>query len=147
GSVASANSGGRFAPSDSGLSRWHLLHGKAIAALVAAFAAILIGIYYRGFRKTGPETTARALDVHPLTETGKARRAAVSRDGNYVIYVSREAGKSELRLVQVATDRDVPVLPASDGLIRSVHFSPDGNFLYFLRETDPRNPDVTTLFR
>jgi len=28
-----------------------------------------------------------------------------------------------------------------------VHFSPDGNFIYFLRETDSTHPDVKTVFR
>jgi len=119
--------------------------GKAVAVLIAA-TAVGLGAYSL-WHRTSREEVAAALDVHSLTETGKARQAAASPDGRYVVYVSRGAGTDELRLVQVATERDVAILPASVGRIRSVHFSPDGNFIYFLRETDSTHPEVKTVFR
>ena len=85
--------------------------------------------------------------MRALTENGKAALAAATPDGRYVAYVKRENGQSELRLLQVATERDVQVLPGSPLAITSLHFSPDGNFIYFLRWLDPSNPEALGVFR
>ena len=72
-----------------------------------------------------------------LTESGRVFRSAATRDGRFVAYVSRDAGKFELRLLQVATAHEVQLLPGSPLAITSLHFSPDGNSLYFLRQLQP----------
>jgi Tol biopolymer transport system component len=87
------------------------------------------------------------LDVRALTESGKAIRAAATPDGRYIAYVNNDAGKYELRLLQVATERDVQILSGVHQRIRSLHFSPDGNFIYFLRQLDPSDPDALGVFR
>ena len=61
--------------------------------------------------------------MRPLTQGGQATRAAASPDGRYVAYVKKDHGDYELRLLQVATDRDVRLVPAGPLLIRSLHFS------------------------
>ena len=116
------------------------------AALV--LAAISIGWYRHRFSSTAvPGSPTPPLEVRALTENGKAALAAATPDGRYVAYVRRENGESELRLLQVATERDVQVLPGSPLAITSLHFSPDGNFIYFLRWLDPSNPDALGVFR
>jgi len=124
------------------LPRW------VVAAAVLVVVAAGVGIYLRRASWiTGPAAPSGPLDIRPLTETGKAFRVAATFDGRYVVYVNGEAGKYELRLLQVATERDVQVLPASSGFISSLHFSPDGNFIYFLRTLNPADPYAATLFR
>ena len=93
-----------------------------------------------------PRVAPPPLKVRTLTENGKAALAAATPDGRYIAYVKRENGESELRLLQVATERDVQVLPGSLLAITSLHFSPDGNFIYFLRWLDPSNPDAWVCF-
>ena len=88
------------------------------------------------------------MQVRPLTGHGKSYRVAVTPDGSYVAYVKKEAEKYELRLVQVATERDVQLLPGAAQQIHSLHFSRDGNFLYFLRVLDPaKDPHTSGVFR
>ena len=101
-------------------------------------AAVLIGLYLRrSSSSTGSGAGPPPLDVRALTESGKASRVAATPDGRYVAYVNRDAGKFELRLLQVATGRDVQVLPGSPREIVNLHFSADGNFIYFLHQLDP----------
>ena len=86
--------------------------------------------------------------MRPLTENGKSYRVAATPDGSYVAYVKKEAEKYELRLLQVATERDVQLLPGAPQRIHSLHFSRDGNFLYFLRVLDPaKDPYTSGVFR
>ena len=81
-------------------------------AAVAVLAAISIGWYrHRSAPATGAAVAPPPLEVRALTENGKAALAAASPDGRFVAYVKRETGQSELRLLQVATERDVQVLP------------------------------------
>lgn len=116
------------------------------AALV--LAAVSIGWYrHRSSSATAPGVASAALDVRALTENGKAALAASTPDGRYVAYVKRENGESELRLLQVATERDVQVLPASPLAVTGLHFSPDGNFIYFLRWLDQSDSDALGVFR
>jgi serine/threonine protein kinase/Tol biopolymer transport system component len=118
-----------------------------IVSAIAGAALISVAVYYWPFRNGRSEAPASPIDVRALTESGKVYRAAISPDGRYVAYVIRDAGNYELRLLQVATERDVPVLPGSLGAIHALHFSPDGNFIYFIRVTDQKDPDTQTLYR
>ena len=114
------------------VSRW--VRWVVPSALV--LAAVLIGLYLRrssSDKSSGPPP----LDIRALTESGNAIRVAATPDGRYVAYVNRDAGKFELRLLQVATGRDVQVFPGSPREIVNLHFSADGNFIYFLRQLDP----------
>ncbi len=119
------------------------------AAGVLLLTALAIGFYLRrSALATRPNASQASMEVRVLTESGKAYRAAATPDGRYVAYVKREAGKYELRLLQVAAERDVQLLPGSPQQIWSLHFSPDGNYLYFLRVLDPaKDPEASGVFR
>jgi serine/threonine protein kinase/Tol biopolymer transport system component len=126
---------------------------KGVAFLVVTLAILLIVITGVGVRRLMNRSTRNSgasppsLDVRALTESGKVVRAAASPDGRYVAYVNRNAGNFELRLLQVATERDVQVLPESPLAFVSLHFSPDGNFIYFLRQLKPGDFDTLGVFR
>ena len=98
-------------------------------------------------RAGSPHNPGPLADVRVLTEGGKATRAAASPDGRYVVYVTKDQGKFELRLLQVATDRDVRLLAGLPTRIHALHFSPDGNFVYFLRDLGPEKPEARGVFR
>jgi serine/threonine protein kinase/Tol biopolymer transport system component len=122
-------------------------HLKMFGAL-ALVLAVSIGLYLRrSYLASRSGASSPSLEVRALTESGKAARAAATPDGRYVAYVNKDGGKFELRLLQVATERDVQVLPGSPLAINSLHFSPDGNFIYFLRQLDPGNDDDLGVFR
>ncbi len=121
----------------------------AWAAAVLVLTALAIGLYLRR-ASHAPHlgSVSSSLQVRQLTESGKSYRAAATPDGSYVAYVKKEAGKYELRLLQVATERDLQLLPGAPQRINGLHFSRDGNFLYFLRVLDPsKDPYTSGVFR
>ena len=121
----------------------------ASAAAILVLVALAIGFYLRrASHAPHLASVSSFLQVRPLTGHGKSYRVAATPDGSYVAYVKKEAEKYELRLLQVATERDVQLLPAAPQHIHSLHFSRDGNFLYFLRVLDPaKDPYTSGLFR
>ncbi len=121
----------------------------AWAAGVLVLVVLAVGLYMRrASHAPGLGASSSSLQVRPLTENGKSYRVAATPDGSYVAYVKKEAEEYELRLLQVATERDVQLLPGAPQRINSLHFSRDGNFLYFLRVLDPsKDPHTSGLFR
>jgi eukaryotic-like serine/threonine-protein kinase len=69
-----------------------------------------------------------------LTSSGKAEDAAISPDGNYIVYSQRDHKGSGLWLRQVSSGSDVEILPSEEPDFRGLTFSPDGNSIYFIRE-------------
>ena len=67
------------------------------------------------------------------TDRGDVREAAISRDGRYLAYLAGEVGKSSVRVKQVATGSDLEVVPFEEGLFEGLSFSPDGNYLFYLK--------------
>jgi Tol biopolymer transport system component/tRNA A-37 threonylcarbamoyl transferase component Bud32 len=101
-----------------------------IGALVV-IAGVGFGIYRRG-------TQARAfnlqnMQISKLTDSGKAFQVAMSPDGRYVVYVLRDAEMQSLWVRQVATKSDVQILPPDQVVFVGLSFSPDGNYIYFVR--------------
>jgi len=118
-------------------------------AAVLVLVALAIGFY---LRRASPAprlgSSSSSLQVRQLTAHGKSYRVAATPDGSYVAYVKKEGNEYELRLLQVATERDVQLLPAAPQQIHSLHFSRDGNFLYFLRALDAsKDPHASGVFR
>ncbi len=126
--------------------RRRILFGWATGVLV--LVALAIGFSLRRASHAPRLGASSSLQVRQLTESGKSYRVAVTPDGSYVAYVKKEAGNYELRLLQVATERDVQLLSGGPQRINSLHFSRDGNFLYFLRVLDPaKDPYASGVFR
>src|SRR5262245_25382225 len=90
----------------------------------------------RGYRFVADvkEVAEEGLDaVIRLTHTGKAARAAISPDGKYVAHVIEESGKQSLWLRQVATSSEIQIVPPDEVAYIGITFSPDGNFIYYVR--------------
>ena len=117
-------------------------------AAFLAVAALAVGWYvHRMSFAKGAGVSPPALEVQVLTESGKVNRAAITPDGRYVAYANGDHGKDEMRLLQVATERDVQIIPESPLLIRALHFSPDGNFIYFLHQIRRGDEDALGVYR
>ena len=76
----------------------------------------------------------------------KRRQVAISPDGRYVVYALREGEKQSLNVRQVATGSDVQILPPDEVVIWSLVFSPDGNYIDFIR-AEKSNMYDTFLYR
>ncbi len=101
---------------------------SAVALLAVAAAAVLV---YRAQRPRGFSMENRRLAR--ITDNGKAINVGISPDGRYVVYVLRDGEKQSLWVRQVATGSDVQILPPDVVSFNGATFSPDGNYLYFVR--------------
>lgn len=118
--------------------------------LVAAATLTILAaaaVRYRSPHPVAHEPALQNLRFTKLTDSGKVEDAVISPDGRYLAYLHGdgrgwdqldgwEGGKSSLRLRQVATRSEVQILVKDADLYPGLSFSPDGNYIYFLRNAD-----------
>jgi eukaryotic-like serine/threonine-protein kinase len=110
--------------------RWNrkfLLAGILAGLLILA----LVGLVSRKFRNS--TLSFDNLETTKLTDNGTVKNVAISGDGRYAAYAINVGDKQGLRLRQVATRGDVEILPPDAGNFVGLTFSPDGNYIYFVR--------------
>jgi Tol biopolymer transport system component len=116
-----------------GEAKKHLGKLLAVAAvLVLLAAAAFYFTNYRG-RHAGAPLSTQTMHIEKLTQSGKAEGVAISPTGQYVVYVLRDGEMQSLHVRQVATGSDVEILKPADSTFYGLTFSPDGNYIYFVR--------------
>ena len=115
-------------------------HKRGALAAAGMAALLLLGVGYGVYRwvagHAGPRPSGRAFEsmkITRLTNTGKSRRAAISPDGKYVVHVVEEAGQQSLWILQIATGSNVQIQPPAEVEYLGLTFSPDGNYVYYVR--------------
>jgi serine/threonine protein kinase len=88
-------------------------------------------------------TPFERVNVTKITNTGKASKATISPDGNYVVYVSEETGLQSLWLRHVPTTANTQLLAPAEGQYTGLTFSNDSNYLYYVHQVN----DVGALYR
>jgi Tol biopolymer transport system component/tRNA A-37 threonylcarbamoyl transferase component Bud32 len=86
------------------------------------------------------------MKIAQLTETGNAGAAALSPDGRYVVYVLVDGSQESLWVRQVATGSNVQVLAPDQVRFVAVSFTPDGNYVMFVR-SDKATTNYRYLYR
>ena len=119
-----------------------LLGGVSTLAVLAVVAVAVLSRPSR--RSSGWDF--QAMKISRVTQSGNATNVAISPDGRYVVYVLREGEKQSLNVRQVATGSDVQILPPDEVVIWSLTFSPDANYIDFVRSEKPDFTD-THLYR
>ena len=107
---------------------------KVAAGAVVAIAVIAIAtaVYWwashrpRGFN-------LQNMKIAQITTTGNAGAAALSPDGRYIVYVLRDGAQESLWVQQMATGSNVQLLAPDQVHFVAVSFTPDGNYLMFVR--------------
>jgi serine/threonine protein kinase len=102
-----------------------------LIAAIVILAALAFGAYKLFTRPR--DFNLQNMQITKLTDSGKADLVAISPDGREVVYVLADGEQRSLWVRNVATKSDVQVLPPSTMNIYSVNFSPDGNYIYFVR--------------
>jgi eukaryotic-like serine/threonine-protein kinase len=106
-----------------------LTAGIVIALIVLAAAGY--GVYSLLAGKSAPPFQNFAISQ--ITNNGKSARAAISPDGKYILSELDDAGKASLWLRNVPTNSDTQVIAPADTLYTDLDFSPDGNYIYFIK--------------
>lgn len=110
------------------------LRGLAAAFLVLLLAAAAFLAWKQFFATNDLDrlplvTNAR---ISRLTSNGNVAATAISPDGRYVAYVTRDGGEQSLWVRQTAASSAQQLVPpAPQTSLASPLFSPDGNFIYF----------------
>ena len=124
--------------------RHKLTLGLFIAGMVLLLGGLGLALYKLSVKKS--ELNLQNMKIVRVTHSGKATDAAVSPDGQYVVYVLQEGEKRSLNVRQVATGSDVQILPPDVMNFRGLTYSPDGNYIYFVR-CDKSNPNWSYLWQ
>jgi serine/threonine protein kinase len=122
------------------------------ALLLATVLLLPSAMYLRSVRKALP---FQKFEMSQLTNGGKELLPAISPDGKYVAYVSTQFshftgipayGHESLWLRQISGS-EVQILPPANVDYRTVTFSSDGQYLYFLQTEAGTTSDSGTLYR
>jgi serine/threonine protein kinase/Tol biopolymer transport system component len=103
--------------------------GSIVGVLVLAAAAF--GVY--SFVHRLAALPFQNFTVTQVTNSGKAGAAAISPDGKFILSTINDNGIQSLWLRNVATGSDTQVIPPSASIYRSLAFSPDENYIYFVK--------------
>jgi serine/threonine protein kinase len=106
-----------------------LASGIVIALVVLVAAGY--GVYSLLAGKSAPPFQNFAISQ--ITNNGKSARAAISPDGKYILSELDDAGKASLWLRNVPTNSDTQVIAPADTIYTDLDFSPDGNYIYFIK--------------
>lgn len=113
--------------------QWAALVG---AGLILLLGSIGYGLYITLRQPKPPLRLFQAVKVTRLTATGKAKVAAISPDGKYVVYAEEDNQQQSLWLLNIATGSTVQILPPAEyKTLGGVTFSPDGNYIYYLADS------------
>ena len=105
--------------------------GITSAILVLLVAAAAYGVY--AFLARTRPVRFQNFSVSKVTETGNATLVAISPDGKYILHTVDDKGQQSLWLRNVATNSNTQVMPPEPLQYLGLRFSPDGNYLYFVR--------------
>ena len=105
-----------------------------VLAAVLVLAAAGFGVYTLLQRPGTPHF--RDFTVTQITTSGKAALTAISADARYALTVVNDKGLQSLWLRNIPTNSDTQVVPPSPLSYKGLAFSPDENYLYFIRAGD-----------
>jgi DNA-binding winged helix-turn-helix (wHTH) protein/Tol biopolymer transport system component len=107
----------------------------AVVAVVVVTAALL-GFKFARHKPKSPASSATNLHIERVTNSGNVAYVAISPDGRFLVYASRD-GKLGLGLWMrvLGTQTEAQILPPAKRDFRGVTFSPDGTQLFFPRSS------------
>ena len=123
-------------------------HKGILAMTLVGLAALIagLGIYFSRLSGRGNEWNQQGMTIRRVTQSGNAVNVAISPDGHYIVYALREGEKQSLNVRQVATGSDVQILPPDEVVFFGLTFSPDANYIDFVR-SEKNNIANTFLYR
>ena len=117
--------GARVAPRTAALLKYAL-------TVTVVIAALAVFHYYKRSSPASP-LNLQTLEITRLTDNGMVSGVAISPDGRFAVYAKRDGEKEGLWIRQVVTRSDVQILPPDTNGFHGLTFSPDGDYIYFVR--------------
>ena len=127
-----------------GVREHKLSFGATAVFVLLLLGAAGYGIYALLHRS--PAAPLQSMNIGKLTNSGKAFMAAISPDGKYVVHVAQELGSQSLWIRHIATGSNTQILPPTEANYTGVTFSPDGNYVYFVR-IEKEKPSIGLLYQ
>ncbi len=107
----------------------------AIAALLLIGGIGLFAAKFFGGNNSKTDLFANP-QISKLSDDGKSRLPTISPDGRYVAFQSGDAGAKNITVRQLLTGSAVEIVPKSGLAVLVICFSPDTNYVYFVRSDD-----------
>lgn len=103
-----------------------------VVALGGIAVIVLLVLKYTGGEQTALQT--QQMQFTRITSSGRAEEAAISPDGNYIVYIQGNAAGKGIWLKQIATNSNIEILKLGEEPVKGLTFSPDGNYVYYITE-------------
>ena len=110
--------------------------GLAAVAIIVLVLIAAAGYGLYAFFGAKPHLPFENFTITQVTNNGKTIAAAISPDAKYLLSVLEENGKQSLWLRHVPTNSDTQVIAPADAIYQNLAFSPNGDYIYFLRAID-----------
>jgi serine/threonine protein kinase/Tol biopolymer transport system component len=116
-------------------------HKRGVLITTTVLLLIIVGLAYGLiglWRHEQPRAkmSSQSMKITRLTDSGNATAAAISPDGNYLVYVREDEGKVGLWLKQVGQATEREIVSYTDGQIVGPTFSRDGSLIYYTAPSD-----------
>ena len=110
-------------------------HKLGLSAGLVVTLIVLAAAGYGIYALLAGKTTQpfQNFSISQITNNGKSALAAISPDGKYILSEIQDGGKSSLWLRHIPTNSDTQVIAPSDAIYTYLDFSPDGNYIYFIK--------------
>ena len=117
--------------------------GVILLGLLAVVAAAGYGMYtlvHKGQREQNAQKPKLApferFTIENVSNNGHITQAAISADGKYLLQAREEGGSQSLWLRHIPTSTNKEVVAPARTRYQGLCFSPDGNYIYFLRRDE-----------
>ena len=144
---ASSSAPARRAQVSPGESAVEARRKKTILGILAAIVVVAVaglGLFFWANRSHG--FSLQNMKISQVTVSGNAVAAALSPDRRYIVYALRDGAMESLWVQQLATGSNIQVLAPDQVHFVAVSFTPDGNYLMFVR-TDKSSMNYRYLYR
>jgi len=118
--------------------------GAIIAGIVVLLAAAVYGIF--ALVQKNQQAPFEKFTIENVSNNGHIVGAAISPDGKYLLQALEEKGMQSLWLRHVPTETNKEVVEPAATRYESLRFSPDGNYIYFLRREETEEA-MSVLYR
>jgi serine/threonine protein kinase len=120
--------------------------GVIMGGLLVLVAAAGYGLYTLVQKSQKPKFAPfEKFTIENVSNNGHTTQAAISPDGKYLLQALEQDGLQSLRLRHIPTMTYKEVLVPARTRYEGLSFSPDGNYIYFLRR-DEENEEESQLY-